>query len=118
MFGADEVRVAAKHLLALDGVEIADDLRIVTYLHFLCAHHEVVFAEGAPSESLYTGPEALKSVGAAARAEIFSLFPSLAHAEGADRPIAARPLIPGRKGRALARRIADKADRAPLELWH
>ncbi len=117
MFGADEVLVAAKHLLALDGVEIADEVTAVTYVHFLCANHEVVFAEGAPSESLYTGAEALKSMGAAARAEILSLFPRM-RAMGEDgAPYPARPLIPGRRGRALARRIAGATHRAPLELW-
>ncbi|MCQ0092170.1 hypothetical protein FGD77_10865 [Roseovarius sp. M141] len=39
--------------------------------------HEVVFADGAPSESLYTGPEALKAVSPEARTEILSLFPEL-----------------------------------------
>ena len=35
-------------------------------------------AEGAASESLFTGPEALKSVPAKARDELMQLFPNLA----------------------------------------
>ncbi|WP_439143571.1 Hint domain-containing protein [Planktotalea sp.] len=51
MFDENEVLVAAKHLLALDGIDVADDVHEVTYVHFLCDTHEVVFANGALSES-------------------------------------------------------------------
>ena len=101
LFGAEEVLVAAKHLVGLSGVEIATDLTEVTYLHLLFDDHQVVFAEGAESESLYTGGEALKSVGEAARTEILALFPELG--DGAARP-GARPFLTGRQGRDLAAR--------------
>ncbi|WP_226780614.1 Hint domain-containing protein [Oceaniglobus trochenteri] len=41
------------------------------------AGHEVVNAAGALTESLFTGPQAIKSVSREAREEIFSLFPGL-----------------------------------------
>ncbi|MDB6179652.1 Hint domain-containing protein [Paracoccus sp. Z330] len=102
MFGTTEVLVAAKQLLELPGVEIARDLVEVEYFHILFERHEVVIANGAETESLYTGAEALKAVGPAAIEEIFAIFPELRDAE---RPApAARILVPGRMGRKLAER--------------
>ncbi|WP_045390271.1 Hint domain-containing protein [Falsirhodobacter sp. alg1] len=102
MFDSDEVLVAAKHLLGLEGVEIASDVQTVTYCHFLCAAHEIVFANGAESETMFTGPVALRSVSKAAQDEILALFPMLADPDYIAVP--ARPLVRGRKSRALVSR--------------
>lgn len=102
MFGAMEVLVAAKQLLSLEGVDIAEDLAEVTYVHVLFDRHEVVIANGAEAESLYTGAEALKVVGPAAREEIFAIFPELR--EGAESVAAARVMPSGRRARKLAMR--------------
>lgn len=101
MFGSSEVLVAAKQLLAINGIEqIAADA--VTYFHILFDQHEIVVSNGAETESLYTGAQALKAVGAAARQEILTLFPELR-----DTPAqAARSLIPGARAQQLARRHA------------
>ena len=102
MFGAMEVLVAAKQLCQLQGIDIADDVSEVEYFHFLFDQHEVVYSNGAETESLYTGPQALKSVGPAALEEIVTLFPQLKNAETV--PSAARELPSGRKARQLAMR--------------
>lgn len=99
MFGTDEVLVAAKQLLQIDGVDVARDLKSVTYVHFLFDDHQIVFSNGAETESLYTGAEALKTVGDAAMQEIFTIFPELA--EGAAHA-PARLIASGRMGRKLA----------------
>lgn len=114
MFGEQEVLVAAKQLTSLEGVDIAHDLNEVTYVHFLCNTHEIVFAEGGPSESLYTGKEALKAVGPKARAEIFALFPELKDRDPRALSPSARPLIKGKKVRNMVRRMK-KNQRMPLE---
>ena len=101
MFGAPEVLVAAKQLVLLPGIDIAPDAGEVEYFHMLFDRHEIVISNGAETESLHTGPEALKSVGAAAAAEIFALFPELRE-DGARVP--ARVLTSGRRGRKLAMR--------------
>ena len=106
MFGADEVLVAAKQLLQLDGIDIATDVAEVTYVHFLCDDHQVVFSNGAETESLYTGAEALRGVGPAAREEIFAIFPELRELDPALLPRPARVLASGRMGRRLAVRHA------------
>lgn len=65
-----------------------------------------MLSEGAETESLYTGPEALKSVGREAQAEIFALFPELRDRAEDDLPQGARLLASGRMGRKLAVRHA------------
>jgi len=102
MFGVDEVLVAAKQLLIIEGIDYAEDVQGVEYFHFLFDRHEVVMSNGAATESLFTGPQALKSVGAAARAEILALFPEMG--EPTFEPTAARELPSGRMARKLAMR--------------
>lgn len=105
MFGTDEVLVAARQLVALPGIEIVEDAGPVTYVHLLFDRHQLLLSNGAVSESLFTGPQALKGVSAAARTEILELFPEI-EGEGAEiearRPV--RPLIAGRVARKMAAR--------------
>ncbi|WP_066598646.1 Hint domain-containing protein [Celeribacter halophilus] len=77
IFGSMEVLIPAIKLTMLPGIHVDESVTDVQYFHFLLDQHEVVFSEGAPTESLYTGPEALKSVPPAARQEILLLFPEL-----------------------------------------
>lgn len=102
MFGTTEVLVAAKQLLQIEGIDVADDVASVEYFHFMCNEHEVVIANGAETESMFTGPQALKSVGRAARAELFALFPELSDA--GYEPRGARVLPSGRMGRKIVSR--------------
>lgn len=84
----------------------------MTYVHFMFDRHEIVWSNGAQTESLFTGAEALRSVGPAAREEIFALMPELqdglAEAAGFT-PV--RPLVPGRLGRKLAQRHLENGRR-------
>jgi len=102
MFGKEEVLVAAKHLIGIAGIEVASDVTEVEYFHFLFDKHEIVIANGAFSESLFTGPQALKSISPQARAEVISLFPELLDVNYS--PVACRPLPNKRKAQNLARR--------------
>ncbi|MGR3271364.1 Hint domain-containing protein [Thalassococcus profundi] len=76
LFGQAEVLVAAKHLVNDDSIRIVPRAE-VEYIHFLCDDHQIVFAEACPSESLYPGPQTLRSTCDTARAEILRLFPEL-----------------------------------------
>ena len=102
MFEAGEVLVAAVQLLGLPGIT-QDEAQDVSYIHLLFDQHEVIFAHGAPSESLYPGPVALRSLGARAVEEILQLFPDLAQCDS-FRLHPARPLVRGRQGRHVAER--------------
>ena len=106
MFGDREVLVAAKHLTEIDGIEIVEDGSAVEYWHFLLDEHQIVLSNGAATESLYTGPEALKAVSVESRREILELFPQLADLDHAALAQPARQLIPGRRARRLAERVA------------
>lgn len=102
MFNTAEVLIAAKHLLAVDGIDTATDIDLVTYVHFLFDQHEVVTANGALTESMFTGAEALKAVSKAAREEILTLFPALA--DGTLPHTGSRQFVAGQQGRNMADR--------------
>lgn len=75
-FGAAQVFVGAKHLV--NGTTIRQVPRPrVTYVHLALDRHEVIFAEGIPTESLHLGAEALTSLDRAARDELRAIFPEL-----------------------------------------
>lgn len=111
LFDANEVLVAAKQLLAIDGIEIAEDVEDVVYIHLMFDRHEVIYSNGAATESLYAGPEALRSIDVPARQELMTLFPAL---QLGILPEPARPFASGRKGRKLAMRHAQNGK--PLSL--
>ncbi|MCJ1900971.1 MULTISPECIES: Hint domain-containing protein [Paracoccus] len=102
MFGTDEILVAAKQLLQIEGVDLATDLAEVEYVHILFDQHEVVRANGTATESLYLGPQALAALPAKAVEEILAIFPELTQRTHA--PAGARMLASGRKARKLAHR--------------
>lgn len=104
MFGASEVLVAAKLLLDLDNVSICTRDPDVEYFHVMFDEHQIVLSEGAETESFFPGPQAMRSVGAAARAEIVALFPDLVARCARGEPCGARPFAAGRKGRNLLAR--------------
>lgn len=78
MFGAKDVLVPAKKLTGVDGIDVRhDNPEGVEYFHMLFDNHQIVEANGAKAESLFTGPEALKAVSPEAREEITELFPEI-----------------------------------------
>ena len=91
VFGVPEVLIPARKLLPFDGVELACTAQGVEYIHLLFDTHQIIHSNGAPTESLFTGPEALKSLRPEARVEIETLFPELSRPDFA--PVPAR-LIP------------------------
>lgn len=106
MFDSDEVLVAAKHLLDVDGIETVPEGEGVAYFHFLLDRHEIVLAEGAETETLYTGPQALKTLPAESRREVLALFPQLAVLDHGALPRRAGQFAEGRRARRLAERAA------------
>jgi hypothetical protein len=107
MFGVRDILIPAIKLTALPGIYVEDQISQVTYFHLLFDRHEVIFAEGAPTESLFTGPEALKALSPAAREEILALFPEVAQINHYPEPACFIP--PGRlQKQAVARHLKNK----------
>jgi len=77
VFGEEEVMIPAIKLTRLPGIWVDQDVTEVTYHHLLFDRHEVIFAEGAPTESLYLGPQAKNAMSQEALEEIYTLFPEL-----------------------------------------
>ncbi len=101
LFGEDEVLVAAKHLLNSDMIHQMP-MPEVAYHHILFDDHEIVFAQGVPSESFHPGGTILDG-DAALRAELSALFPALCDVgSGWDRKCA-RPVLKAREARVLSR---------------
>jgi Ca2+-binding RTX toxin-like protein len=80
-FEESEVLVAAKHLTALNGIDIVD-VAWTTYIHVMFERHEVILSDGAWTESFQPGDYSLQGIGNAQRLEIQSLFPELATDKG------------------------------------
>ncbi|AML52579.1 Hint domain-containing protein [Falsihalocynthiibacter arcticus] len=91
MFGTTDVLVSAIKLTELPGIYVDESVREAEYFHLVFDQHEVIFAEGAPTESLYTGPEALRSISQEAREEIFAIFPELTNLGYTPDPARALP---------------------------
>ena len=103
LFGADEVLVSAVNLVRGDMIYRAP-VPQVTYYHILLDRHEIIFAEGAATESFHLSREAVDAAeygdaeeGAVA-AEIARIFPELLMC--ASRCV--RPVMKGYEARALA----------------
>jgi len=104
MFDVDEVLIAAVKLVGVGGIRIDPRPQPITYVHLVFDCHQVVFAEGAPSESFYPGREAMKALPAPARHEFETLFPGVL----LDEPRAgfARHVPIGQRQKRLVSRIA------------
>lgn len=75
-FGEPEVLVAAKHLLNNQGIR-RNHLHEVNYVHIMFQEHQLVWSDGAWTESFYPGRQILKGFRQEQREELFSLFPEL-----------------------------------------
>ena len=107
MFGEDRVLIAAIRLTELPGIYVDQEIEAIAYHHLVFDEHEVVVAEGAPSESFYPGPEALEALSPKSRAELFAMFPEL---ENAPEPFGTALTVPKRKAqiRLVARHLKNE----------
>ncbi|MEM7744492.1 MAG: Hint domain-containing protein [Pseudomonadota bacterium] len=98
----------AKGLLPLPGVRAMRGRRRITYVSVLLDRHAVIMAEGAAVESLYPGPQALKTLGPDLAEQVFVRVPGLReHGVAAYGPPAERLLtVRQTNGVAIARRNA------------
>jgi hypothetical protein len=74
-FGDSELLVPAKHLVDGDKVFV-DPVDTVEYFHILFDQHEVIFSDGAPTESFFPGEQILQGDDEI-RKELETLFPEM-----------------------------------------
>lgn len=103
MFGQSQVLIAAKKLVGLPGITLVSDRSLVAYWHILCDRHEIVLADGAPAETLFTGKGACAALGRRTIANIKAQCPELASRFNGDVP--ARLLPAPKQQKAFARRL-------------
>lgn len=106
MFDASEVLAPAGRLTGIDGITLETGNSASADWHLLFDEHEIVFAEGAPLESLCLGNGTLDSLPNAARAAILADAPEVCAAARAETILPARPSVPERRARRMALRHA------------
>ncbi|MGC1504896.1 MAG: Hint domain-containing protein [Sulfitobacter sp.] len=75
--GLTEALVPAKGLIRLRGVRQKLGCMDVEYIHLVFDQHEIIFAEGAPTESFFPGPVARRNVEIGVQQELTEIFPHL-----------------------------------------
>ena len=101
LFGEPEVLVAAKHLVGMPGVS-CEPTTMVTYYHLMLDQHQIVFAEGAETESFYASEVGLGTISTHCKARLFEAFPHLAE-DIAAYGETARPCLKAHEAKLLAR---------------
>lgn len=77
LFGEHEVLLRAAYLTGSDGIHADESLGAVEYFHLLFDSHEIIFAEGCPSESFHPGETGVTGMEEDTREELLTLFPEL-----------------------------------------
>ena len=82
-YGAKDFLVKAKDIAGTreNAFVVTEDLA-VDYYHLFFDQHQIIFANGSPSESFYPGHEALKALDPDQRNELLTLFPQIETAAG------------------------------------
>ncbi|MDJ0627861.1 MAG: Hint domain-containing protein [Rhodobacter sp.] len=78
LFGEDEMLAPAQTLVNDDSITVDHDADRVTYYHFMFDRHEIVYSNGAETESFHPGAAGIDDVTDAKREELFRLYPELA----------------------------------------
>lgn len=121
LFGETEVLVAAKHLIG--GLGITQDKRPgkVAYYHLCLDQHQIIFAEGAPTESFLPAAMGLATLSDAQRADLAKALPHLGTAR-LDDPV--RPILRAYEAKVLSDPMTTNRagpsirDQAPIAFRH
>ncbi|MFY0312320.1 Hint domain-containing protein [Leisingera sp. D0M16] len=102
LFGEEEVLVKAKDLVNGKTIRPALEMQEAEYIHLLFGRHQILWADGALSESYQPGPETAAGFDSATLAEIRDLFPELCAKTGRGYGNAARLSLRSFEARVLA----------------
>ncbi len=92
LFNQPEVLVTARDLVNDHTVFFDHAVREVTYVHLLFGSHQVIWANGAESESYHPANTTLKTVDASQRESLLELFPNIKRDPYSYGPFARRNL--------------------------
>lgn len=81
LFDTPEVLMAARDCVDGNLVTRNTAPKAIEYHHVMCPGHEIIWANGMPSESFYPGKVARRSLDPIARAQLVALHPSLSDPE-------------------------------------
>lgn len=76
-YGESEILVPAKALLNDLSITVDHNIRTTEYIHILFDNHEIIFANGAATESFHPGVSSVSAIEDAGRKELFEIFPEL-----------------------------------------
>lgn len=102
LLGCPEVLAPARHLEATRQVSPDRTRWGVTYIHLLFDDHQIIFAEGAATESYRLGPTVFHGAPPEVQAELLRLFPNPATPDHPRWHRAARPILKPWEAKALA----------------
>ena len=112
-----EVFAAANALTGLNGVRRMHGKRQIIYYALLFDQHEVIFAEGARTESFRPGPVALDGFSPQHRAELYRIYPGLVDDPERSLGPPARKIISKREAQNVIRTInASKPTRVMMKM--
>ena len=94
LFGEDEVLAPAEALLNDSSISIDRACKEVTYYHFLFDKHQIVYSNGAETESFHPAAASLDTFEDAKREELFKIFPQLEFDASSFGPLARATLQP------------------------
>lgn len=109
MFAEPDMLASACHLVNDDTVVVAPRPE-VTYVHLLFDRHEIVYAEGIPTESFHPGVEGVRGFGPGTRDELLTVFPELQDISASYGPYARR-VLRGYEALVAGRLVIGKAAR-------
>ncbi len=93
LFGGSEFLASAQSLVN-DNTIIRQEAEDMEYFHILFDRHEIVFSNGAPTESFHPGDADIGNMAQESRDEIYSLFPELQNSPRSYGPSARATLMP------------------------
>lgn len=100
--GSDEALGLAKGLTERKGVREMRGKRHVTDIALLLDRHEIIFAEGAPTESFRPGPVAMEGFDKKTRAQVYAIYPGILRDPRQGLGPTARPVFSKRQVEAVA----------------
>ena len=77
LFNTDEVLIAARDMVNDQSVIVDHAVREVTYVHLMLAEHQILWANGVPTESFHPANTSLSTIAAEQRAGLLEIFPDI-----------------------------------------